>query len=317
MLNIKKLLKLITFIIVFQLSIYITVASSECPYKVDGKDASILDNCFIKTSEVNPLKITFNECKNIEIRSYEFAENDNGPIYDKYPRRLIPGSIIEKNIVIYNDNSKGLSSFLPITYIPSVTCDNQRDKYKPHIKVYPHEYFKEQLPTSEPQKNRSPKWISNTESFEINETLTLNLSKFFIDEDNDTLVFSSSKPDNIQITIENEFIEMIPGYPFNGDKTIIFTATDGKSKPVDKKISLVVLKKPEPETNLIKWIKLKLLSLSKYWKWLLLPIFLFIVYIIYARLRWRIPIKNSIKGIIKKQVKNFEENVKKSGIPKK
>lgn len=314
MLNIKKILRIIIFVIISVLNLYITIASSTCPYTVEGKDANILENCFIETSEASPLKIIFNECEDITIRYYEFAENDNGPIYDRYPGSLIPGSSIEKNIIVYNDNSKGLSNFLPITYIPWVTCDNQRDKYKPHIKVYPHDFGKK-FPEPQPDKNRPPKWISNIEVFVINGYTKINLLDYFIDEDNDTLTFSSNDLSDIQVLIENEFVHILPDNGFSGNKTIIFTASDGKSKPIDKKIKLIISKKPEPQRNSNGWVKLKAFIL-KYWKYFGISILL-ILGIIYAKIKWGTPITDSIKGVIKKVVKKFEKTIKNFGIPKK
>ncbi len=92
------------------------------------------------------------------------------------------------------------------------------------------------------QPNRAPIWNSETDTFIVNGTTTINLSQYFIDEDNDTLTYSSGLVENIIININNEILTLIPDDGFAGSASTVFTAYDGKNLTI-KSVTLIVPEK--------------------------------------------------------------------------
>src|SRR3989344_652296 len=86
--------------------------------------------------------------------------------------------------------------------------------------------------------NIGPVWNSNLNEFTVIGTTAIDLSNYFFDEDNDTLVYTSTVPEKISVTIENGIATLVPdGTSFSA--AIEFTASDGK-KSASKEVSLIV-----------------------------------------------------------------------------
>lgn len=91
------------------------------------------------------------------------------------------------------------------------------------------------------QPNRAPIWNSDVATFVINGTTAINLSQYFIDEDNDSLSFSSGLVDNVTISIDNELMTLAPAEGYSGSALTSFAAFDGKNLT----IKIVTLTVPE------------------------------------------------------------------------
>ena len=76
--------------------------------------------------------------------------------------------------------------------------------------------------------NHAPVWISNVSSFTVNLSLVINLSKYFYDEDNDSLSYSSVKVDNLTVKIDKELATIIPLPNFTGVRIVTFMANDSE-----------------------------------------------------------------------------------------
>ncbi len=92
------------------------------------------------------------------------------------------------------------------------------------------------------KENRSPIWISNVDTFVIDGTTIIDLSQYFIDEDNDSLAYSSGLVDNITITINNNLVTLVPAEGFAGSASTVFTAFDGKNLTI-KSVTLIAPEK--------------------------------------------------------------------------
>ena len=91
----------------------------------------------------------------------------------------------------------------------------------------------------EKKENKAPVWISSIDTFIINGTTTINLSQYFIDENNDALIYSTGLVDNITITIDDEVITLIPADSYFGSASTIFSAFDGKNLTI-KNVNLII-----------------------------------------------------------------------------
>lgn len=138
-------------------------------------------------------------------------------------------------------------------------------------------YYGNKIPPPSPPKNRRPKWVCQNK-FVINKKIMIDLSKCFIDEDNDTLIFSfiSTEADNIKVIIENDIAEIIPDDLFVGNGTVVFKADDKKSTPLDKKVTLIVPNKSKPYVRILTLIY----EIWTKYKNIIIPIFIVIVLII-------------------------------------
>jgi len=100
------------------------------------------------------------------------------------------------------------------------------------------------------KENNAPIWNSNISTFITNGTTSLNLSEYFIDEDNDSLAYSSGLVDNVTITINGELFTLIPADDYFGTVLTVFTAYDGKNL-TSKEVALTVPEKISNETEKI------------------------------------------------------------------
>ncbi|MEK6892167.1 MAG: hypothetical protein AABX25_03205 [Nanoarchaeota archaeon] len=89
--------------------------------------------------------------------------------------------------------------------------------------------------------NKPPIWNSDLEEFVLKGKTTINLSRYFYDEDGDNLSFTSSTPEKISATLDNNLVTLVPE-KINFTTTIKFTASDLQSS-TKKEIKLVVPEK--------------------------------------------------------------------------
>ncbi len=79
----------------------------------------------------------------------------------------------------------------------------------------------------EKAKNNAPEWDSDADSFSLNGSLSINLSNYFYDADNDTLAYSSSNASNVSAAVDGEIITLIPDNGIDDTRQITFAAYDG------------------------------------------------------------------------------------------
>lgn len=105
------------------------------------------------------------------------------------------------------------------------------------------------------EKNKKPEWVGENE-FVVNGTTLINLSQKFADDDNDTLVYSASQAEFIDVSISNEIATINPVNQ-NFNTTITFTASDGVDSK-SKTVSLIVVEATKTEetiaNNAPRWV---------------------------------------------------------------
>ncbi|MBI2658549.1 hypothetical protein HYX05_00405 [Candidatus Woesearchaeota archaeon] len=85
-------------------------------------------------------------------------------------------------------------------------------------------------------KNKKPVWNGNSE-FIINGTAAINLSQYFTDLDGDSLIYSVSQAEGLDVSIDSELVTITPTVEYNVNTTITFIASDG----IDSKIHIADL----------------------------------------------------------------------------
>ena len=88
-------------------------------------------------------------------------------------------------------------------------------------------------------ENKPPKWNSGTSSFVVNGTTTIDLSKYFIDEDGDSLLYNYGAVSGITISIENAAMTAVPADNFFGNVSTIFTSFDGRNLTIQSVLLIV------------------------------------------------------------------------------
>ncbi|MEM2121715.1 MAG: hypothetical protein QXU20_03620 [Candidatus Woesearchaeota archaeon] len=110
--------------------------------------------------------------------------------------------------------------------------------------------------------NRAPELIKEIPNITIkqNEIITINLSEYFYDYDNDTLIFTAAKPENISLEIIGEIVTIKAENNFYGKQKIVFIASDLKDVSYSNEVIITVL--PEIENTIPKcyFIELELLE---------------------------------------------------------
>ena len=103
--------------------------------------------------------------------------------------------------------------------------------------------------------NRAPLWNSSIDIFLVNGSTTIDLSQYFIDEDNDTLAYTAGLAENISVAIGNSLVTLVPANNYSGNASASFVAYDGKNSTM-KIVTLIVPEKmalnitePANETN--------------------------------------------------------------------
>ena len=90
--------------------------------------------------------------------------------------------------------------------------------------------------------NTPPELVKEIQDFTIknNETLTINLSEYFIDEDNDTLIFTAIKPENITIQILGATAIIKPDN-ITGIRKLVFIASDLKNITYSNEVTVRII----------------------------------------------------------------------------
>lgn len=96
--------------------------------------------------------------------------------------------------------------------------------------------------------NRKPYLIKTIENVSWNENnkYILNLSEYFSDNDNEILIYDSTKPENISIEISNETVTLIPDVDWFGVREIVFYSFDLEDNISSNNVSLTVNEVSEP-----------------------------------------------------------------------
>jgi len=91
-------------------------------------------------------------------------------------------------------------------------------------------------------ENHPPKLLKNIPDIKIKsgEAFTVNLTKYFSDEDKDKLNFITIKPENLDILIKGNEITIVAPEDFSGNREITFYATDGKVMIASNKVEITV-----------------------------------------------------------------------------
>jgi hypothetical protein len=113
-------------------------------------------------------------------------------------------------------------------------------------------------------ENNPPVLVKNISNLKLTENnLTINLSEYFKDIDEDLLSFSYYKAENITINIENYIATIIPDKSFTGIVYLFFTANDSYETAVSNVFSINISKEVKEQINRsrvvinkpVKWVK--------------------------------------------------------------
>ena len=88
------------------------------------------------------------------------------------------------------------------------------------------------------EPNKPPVWKSDVNEFIVKGKTTIDLNNYFVDENNDTITYTSTTPEKISVEILNNLAILTPTAS-NFTTTITFTATDG-DKTTSKEVTLIV-----------------------------------------------------------------------------
>jgi hypothetical protein len=113
----------------------------------------------------------------------------------------------------------------------SLSLENSTEK----IKIKIEGEFEEE----DEEINNAPVWNSDVESFNLNGKLSINLSLYFYDADNDLLTYSSGNVSNVSINVNNEIITLIPDENIDDSRQIILAAYDNTNITF-KTVSLII-----------------------------------------------------------------------------
>ena len=101
------------------------------------------------------------------------------------------------------------------------------------------------------EENTPPEWVSDEDSFDLNESLAIDLSNYFTDADKDTLAYSASSVLNVSISVADNIITFTPQKNIEETATAVIAASDGKNITY-KTIGLIINtmeKAEEPSIN--------------------------------------------------------------------
>src|SRR3989338_2905429 len=123
--------------------------------------------------------------------------------------------------------------------------ETQEPKEKPEKEAKEEKIDEEkEKPEEKPEKtgpNNPPVWKSDISEFTIKGTTVIDLNSYFIDDNNDTITYTSTTPEKILVAIDSSFVTLSP-LESNFTATIEFTASDG-DKSTAKEVNLVVPEK--------------------------------------------------------------------------
>src|SRR3989338_2153917 len=86
--------------------------------------------------------------------------------------------------------------------------------------------------------NKPPVWKSDVNELIVAGKTIIDLSSYFFDENNDTITYTATTPEKIEVTIDNNLATLIPEEN-NFTAAIEFTADDG-DKSTSKEVTLIV-----------------------------------------------------------------------------
>lgn len=106
-------------------------------------------------------------------------------------------------------------------------------------------------------ENHPPKLLKNIPNITINsgEAFTVDLTKYFADEDEDKLDFITIKPENLSILVNGDEITIVAPENFSGIRDITFYATDSQVMIASNKVTITVVSEEqspseqEPQTE--------------------------------------------------------------------
>src|SRR3989344_2712084 len=100
------------------------------------------------------------------------------------------------------------------------------------------------------KKNNKPEW-DGPSSFTINGTATLDLSKYFIDKDDDSLIYSaSSNSDKLSVSVSDTVATLIPSSDNNFNATLTFISSDGIDSTSEVVQIIVIIEKKVAQDNM-------------------------------------------------------------------
>ncbi len=116
---------------------------------------------------------------------------------------------------------------------------------------------KEKDKTNVSSENHPPKLLKNIPDIKIQagEAFTVDLSKYFGDEDKDKLNFITIKPENLDLLVNGNMITLVAPKDFQGNREITFYATDGEIMISSNEVKIAVTpstkieEEPEEETE--------------------------------------------------------------------
>ncbi|MBI2557703.1 hypothetical protein HYW20_00100 [Candidatus Woesearchaeota archaeon] len=91
------------------------------------------------------------------------------------------------------------------------------------------------------EKNNPPVWKSDVDEFILKGKTVIDLGSYFYDEENDTLAYLFTEPENVAVDIDGSVVTLTPA-KYNITTSMTFTATDGE-KATSKEIALIVPEK--------------------------------------------------------------------------
>ena len=95
----------------------------------------------------------------------------------------------------------------------------------------------QQVPNHAPSFNLIP-----SQRLDPGQLVTINLSQYTLDEDNDTLIYSASETDNLTILITQDIATIIPDAGFTGKQYLFFTANDSTALATSNTIEVNIVK---------------------------------------------------------------------------
>src|SRR3989344_1174983 len=95
----------------------------------------------------------------------------------------------------------------------------------------------QQVPNHAPSFNLIP-----SQRLEPGQLVTINLSQYTLDEDNDTLIYSASETDNLTILITQDIATIMPDAGFTGKQYLFFTANDSTALATSNTIEVNIVK---------------------------------------------------------------------------
>jgi len=152
---------------------------------------------------------------------------------------------IDNDVLVYSltESPDGMVIDSNTGHISWVPSSSQLGSHTITIRVTDGEYTVEQSYTINVNNvNDAPTIISSIPGQEWDEdtNLTLNLSNYFRDPDNDMLMFTATPVSNITLLFNDSIVTLVPDENFNGIRDVVFTASDGLLSTDSNNVMLVI-----------------------------------------------------------------------------